>query len=145
MNLPRRHVLQITGVSIASIGAGCTSVPSLSSEETRIESLRVDNLDTSEYVVYVLLVDENNPIYYDSVEVEAFDGYTEGREEFEGYPREAGEYTLYVWLEGQSPSEGEQFDVTEMDTCTEVTALINGEGELGLRFSSCPSDENSDS
>ncbi|SIS05565.1 hypothetical protein [Natronorubrum daqingense] len=146
----RRNVLRIAGVSIATVSAGCASLQNLTSGETRIEGLAIHNTDYEEYTGYVLLVDGEDPVYFDSMELEPFseEENTAGGGLFEGYPSNPGEYTLYAWLDDQSRSEWAQFDVTERDTCTKITIIVEGpdrEGEVKIvSTAGCSDDEQPD-
>ncbi|APX95653.1 hypothetical protein [Natronorubrum daqingense] len=147
----RRRLLQVSGVSLVAAGAGCVSLQSLGSEETRLERLEVVNSDTTAYTIHVLMAENGDPAYFDSQELDARsdDGDEAGNVVFDGYPDETGSYTIYSWVDDQPPEEWSEFDTTERDACTEVTITVGGPdrtGDIVIRSTDgCPPDDETES
>lgn len=124
--LTRRRLLQVSGVSVVSVGAGCVSLQRLASDEVRLERLKVVNADSTAYTVHVMLTDEDEPVYFDSQEIESRTGDEVDAVTFNDFPEDDGAYTIYAWLDDQRPAEWSEFDVTERDSCTRITITIGG-------------------
>lgn len=147
----RRKALQFSGVCLALGVAGCTETGWNTSEESRLAELHVGNWDSESYTVYVLLVEDDEPVYWDMMEVEPADGSHLGSGEFDGFPTDPGDYVLYVWRDDQSRSEWTQLDFNELDrSCLNLTIFIGqrgrSAGEISIISSTrCPGDESTSS
>ncbi|MBZ6495547.1 hypothetical protein [Natrinema longum] len=144
----RRKVLQVCGVALGVVGAGCSTFQT-NTTETRIGEITVINQVAQSDTVHLLLIEDSNPIYWDSIEVEpnsGREGVVESKS-VQNYPTEPGKYALYAWLDDQSRSEWEQVDLTESDSsCLDITIMVDSaENERDgliriLTFSECADD-----
>ncbi|EMA40852.1 hypothetical protein C446_06735 [Halobiforma nitratireducens JCM 10879] len=125
--LTRRHALQFGSVALGAAVAGCSSLGVGASEPTRLTGIRVENRDPTARTVHVLLLDGDDPVYWDSV---AADAYSTDRDrgdvtEFEGVPTELGAVVVYAWRDDQPRDEWERFDFGSDDSsCFELVVGI---------------------
>lgn len=133
--LSRRQLLGVGGAALGTGLAGCSSLGSdgeSGTVPTRLSELQVGNRDPHPYTVYVLLVEDGDPRYWNVMDVEAHedDGSPLPGGEFEGYPTDAGEYALYAWRDDQPRSEWRRYDFREHDAeCVNATILVGWEDD----------------
>jgi hypothetical protein len=83
----------------------------------------VTNLDFRAHTVSVLVLDDEEPVYWAEMDASAAepeatdpsDVATAGGGSFEGVPAEVGECVLYAWRDRQPAPKWEKFDFREMD------------------------------
>ena len=129
--LSRRTVLTLGGTALCTGLAGCATLGEASPADTRLHELTVANHESEPHTVHVLLLEDGEPVYMASREVE---GRTDPDRvpggEFEGYPTEAGSYVLYAWRDDQPRPEWRRFDFSEYDVdCVEI-AIHVGMGDV---------------
>ena len=119
-----------------------------------MKEISVLNRDPATYTVSMLLVEDGEPVYWDSVDVDAYsaDSDTVGSAEFENYPTEPGAYTLYVWRDDQPRSAWAEYDLREYDLpCVKFLVILGRPSDdrrrrVSLRPSAgCPDEEIDDS
>lgn len=126
----RRNALQLGGGILGIIGSGCTALEDESPEETYLNDLTVLNRDRTEYTLFVLMIKGEKPVYWNSVDVDAYSEEEDraGGGEFTNYPTDPGSYSLYVWRDDQPRSEWEQVDFDEFDHptggCVEIMIMV---------------------
>lgn len=115
--LTRRSAIKL-GVLTASVGfAGCSALAGQNTPtQVRLVDLFVINLDASPHTVHVLVQANGDPVYWNSMEAEAFDSEEEraGGGAFEGYPTEPGKYDVYARYDGLPPGEWGRFEFSSI-------------------------------
>lgn len=119
-SLTRRNLLRLGGTSLGLGIAGCLSSGSGSEspEPSRLVTLGVSNYEPEPCTVYVLLLEDDEPVYWNTMAADAFerDENRTGGGTFDGYPTEPGSYVLYAWRDDQSRADWQRFDFREYDT-----------------------------
>jgi len=143
----RRALLRLGG-GVLGVGlAGCVTLGQQSAAATpRLVDLTVANNDFRPYQIHALFVEDDEPIYYDSIEATAADPERNsvGGGSFEGYPTEPEDATLYAWRDEQSTAKWISFEFSEYDTpCLSVRINIGtidheNRGELSFWRSTDP-------
>ncbi|WP_435345051.1 hypothetical protein [Haloarchaeobius sp. HRN-SO-5] len=129
-SISRRKALQLGGTSITVGLTGCTSILPTSQDDPRLVELGAGNHDPEAHVVYVLLVTDGEPVYWNRMALAPHDsdGDSDGDSdwgEFDGYPTEPGSFLLYVWRDGQARSDWQRIDFREHDaSCLGITIQI---------------------
>ena len=113
--LTRRKTLQLGGAVLATGLAGCSAFEE-ESQTAVLGKLEAVNNDGRSHTLHVLLLDDGNPVYWDSKEVLPADESGLGFARFEGYPTEPDGYALHVRIETQPKSGWEQFDFDQPNT-----------------------------
>ncbi|MFC7216221.1 hypothetical protein ACFQO4_19345 [Saliphagus sp. GCM10025334] len=116
-SLTRRKILQWGGVPFVLGASGCTSLGVGSPKEPRLTRLTVSNHDFEAHTVYALIVDDDEPVFWGAMDVEAADPDSNhiGGGGFEGYSAESGAYVLYAWRDDQPQSDWKRSDFSEYD------------------------------
>lgn len=116
-SLNRREILQLGGVSLGVGTAGCTSVGINSSGPPRLVKLTIGNHDPEPYTVYVMLLKDGEPVFWNVMDADAANPDTNrpGGGRLEGYPTEADSYVLYAWRDDQPRSDWQRFDFGDHD------------------------------
>ncbi len=106
--------------------AGCTSILRTFQDDPRLVELGAFNFDPEEHVVYVLLIKEGEPVYWERLALGPYDSDADSDGgAFDGYPTESGPYVLYVWRDDQARTDWQRLDFREYDTsCLGVTVMI---------------------
>ncbi|QSX00048.1 hypothetical protein [Haloterrigena alkaliphila] len=140
MNFTRRKALHICGSALLIPSTGCLFRND--SSETRLGEVSVLNRGERTYIINVLLIDDNGPVYWDSVNVEpSGEGGSSSGELSSGIPESKSSYTLYAWSGNQNRSEWEEQDLGEIDSaCVNVLIIVgNGtdesQGDIDIRVS----------
>jgi len=142
--LTRCRALQLAGM--ASVGglAGCVTSDEESSEPSRLAELTVSNHDPRQYTVHVVVLEDGEPVYWDSKQASPAEDGQLGGATFEGYPTEPGHYVLHARLDDQPESEWKRFDFAEYDTpCLGLNIAIGDAtdgrvGELSIWYTTSP-------
>lgn len=127
----RRRALQLMSTSIPVGVAGCLD-RIRSTEDTRLEQLRVVNFDHEAHTINVEVTEGDETVYDNEIDVPAADEEaTEwgdggwGRGVFEDYPTDPGAYAIHTWRSDQSREYQRSLDLGEYDVeCAEVDIRI---------------------
>lgn len=149
--LTRRTVLQGSAAVGGLVGAGCTALRD-DTQETYVKEISVLNRDPTAYTVHMLLLEDGEPIHWESTEASAApedgDGSTLGSGEFETLPSDPGADVLYVWRDDQPRSAWTEYDLRAYDLhCVKFLVMIgerygDSTGEVSLRPSAgCPEED----
>lgn len=137
----RRELLQFTAPGLLPPASGCTFEND--STEVRIAEISIGNRGPTPYSIHVLLLEDGEPVYWRSKEVEEFSDEDDrfGGGELTGVPSDSGTYVLYAWRGDRPRSEREERDLgTNDSSCAAVLILVgseseNGRGEISIRVS----------
>jgi hypothetical protein len=95
----------------------------------RFGGLTVLNHDPREYLVHVVVLEDDAPVYWATERATAATDTSTGGAVFEGYPTDPGEYVLHARLAGQPRDEWVEIDFAEFEVeCLTVSLQI---GEFG--------------
>lgn len=115
----------------AALGVGLAGCSVLSQEststDTRLGELSVNNLDSKPHTVHVLMLADDEPVYWTSVQAEPFDPETEqaGGDTVDGYPTDPGGYVLHAWYDSQSTDVWKRFNFSTHDApCAILTINV---------------------
>jgi len=141
--VPRRRVLQTSGVALSVIGSGCTGIQNGESQNTEIDRIEVVNKVPNQQAIQILLVEDGDPKYWKSANVGPYseDENELGTVVITDLPSEQGEYTLYTWLDDQSRSEWSHYDFSEDDLeCADILVMIEEGSNTSIHISNCSDD-----
>ena len=115
MDTSRRDVLRGGSVLLAGAFAGCSNPFSgqAAAPTARIARVNVVNADAARRTVRVLLLDGSDPVYSRTVALPPGGAEHASSRTLRGYPTAAGDYTLYVWLDGQPREEWKEIAMAE--------------------------------
>lgn len=114
----RRALLAAGGVGLATALSGCVASlsgtgSSGSAAGTRVADLTVSNHDDRAHAVHVLVLADGEPTYWRSVDAAAKKGNTVDGTRLEGFPAEAGDFTLVVRVDDAPKEEWARFRLDE--------------------------------
>jgi hypothetical protein len=109
----RRRALQAGGLVLGSALAGC----SLGGGSTtpRLAQIRVTNAHDAEHVVQALVLDDGDPIYWESTLLPPGERQDMSGHSFRDLPSEPGEYEVYVRTDDDSMDDAAHVDLGEYD------------------------------
>lgn len=131
----RRRLLQIGGTALTSGLAGCLGAlqDSSGSQTTELAELSIQNEDTRSHTVHVLVLQDREPVYWDSQPVAAGsveDGSQSSFEQvgtasFQGFPTELQECVLCARVDDQPLSERNRRDLSNYDvSCLQLVFTL---------------------
>jgi len=124
--ITRRQALQAASVTCTTLGAGCTFLQGSKSKGTRIGRIEVLNQAPTAHNAHVLLLEGDEPVSWNSTEVDPFVNGELGGATFTGYPGDRGAYRLYAWVDDQPRSEWAKYDTREDDaSCITLILMIH--------------------
>ena len=138
--LSRRKALQLSGSGLIAGLAGCNTIDDLFGPDLTLGELGVSNLNFRPHTVSVLILDDNEPVYYAEMDAsaaepepsDASDVKRAGGGLFEGVPTAVEDCVLYAWRDGQPSSQWENFDFKKVNTsCIGVYIKIEDSEQTG--------------
>lgn len=151
----RRTVLH-GGVALGGlVGAGYLALRD-DTQETYVKEMTIWNRDPTTYTVHMLLLEDGEPVHWESTEAGGApkdgDGSTLGGGEFETLPSDPGADVLYVWRDDQPRSAWAEYDLRAYElSCVKFMVMIGGRnggspGDVSLISSAgCPYEDGDDS
>lgn len=110
--MDRRAFLVTAGTALSVATSGCQDDPGHTPhpEDIRLTELRYLNRDRVSYNLHILLLQDEDPVYWQSQKTDVGDmrddGTTRAREgEFSGYPTEPAPYKMYARIDNDPRSE----------------------------------------
>lgn len=140
--LTRRSVLRLGSVALAGGAAGCLGSDRQSSTASRLAEVGAVNHTPNQQTAHVMILDGDEPVYWQSRQVSAADGDSLGGARFDGLPTEPEQYVVHARIDSQSASGWERFDCGEHDvSCLSLRVHIGRSEptELSIWYSGDPS------
>lgn len=128
-SLTRRTLLRLGGVALAGVLAGCNTLEQQFSTPPQLGKLSVINYDPRPHTVHVLLLDDGEPVYWDSKEVNPAEDGEHGGTHFTKLPTAPSNYVLQVRADSHPDSKWEHFDFSEYDASCISIKISVGDAE----------------
>jgi hypothetical protein len=124
-SLTRRAALRLGSVTLASGVAGCLGFGQQSPTTTELAELGVTNRTPNPQTANIVILDGDEPVYWQTKQVPAAEGDEGGAVSFEGLPTDPADYVVHVRINSQPESEWERFDSAAYDaSCLSLRVTI---------------------
>lgn len=139
-SVTRRRAVRVLGACLVGGSAGCTAFGRDAREFPELYRLRASNSDTRPHTVHVVLLEDGEPVYWDSGDLQPREDGVVDSVTFEGYPTDAAPYVLHARIDEQPRSEWRTVEFATFDQpCLSLDLEIGDEepgaaGELSVLY-----------